>query len=287
LILGESGTGKELIARALHERSSRSRRALVKVNCASIPRELFESEFFGHAKGSFTGALRDRVGRFQLADGGTLFLDEVAEIPLELQSKLLRVLQEGEFERVGDDRTRHVSVRVIAATNRRLEQEVETGRFRRDLYFRLSVFLLEVPPLRDRLEDVLILATRFLEQTAKRMHSSTPILTRKNLEELTHYSWPGNVRELQNVIERAVILARGGPLHFGLREAANPEAVEPAHTAGVSMRKQRLEFERRSIVEALEKSHGKIYGPDGAAELLGMRPTTLSSKIAALGIKRN
>jgi transcriptional regulator with GAF, ATPase, and Fis domain len=287
LILGESGTGKELIARALHDRSSRSRRALVKVNCASIPRELFESEFFGHARGSFTGAVRDRVGRFQLADGGTLFLDEVAEIPLELQSKLLRVLQEGEFERVGEDRTRQVNVRVLAATNRNLEQEVETGRFRRDLYFRLSVFPLRVPPLRDRLEDILILATSFLEQTAKRMHCSTPILTRKNLQELARYSWPGNVRELQNVIERAVILAKGGPLHFGLREAANSEACEPAHTAGVSMRTQRLEFERRSIVEALEKSGGKIYGPDGAAELLGMRPTTLSSKIAALGIKRN
>lgn len=287
LILGESGTGKELIARALHERSSRSRRALVKVNCASIPRELFESEFFGHARGSFTGAVRDRVGRFQLADGGTLFLDEVAEIPLELQSKLLRVLQEGEFERVGEDRTRKVSVRVLAATNRNLEKEVETGRFRRDLYFRLSVFPLKVPPLRDRLEDILILATSFLEQTAKRMHSSTPILTRKNLQELTRYSWPGNVRELQNVIERAVILARDGPLHFSLRESAISGAAEPAPTTLVSMRKQRLELERQSIIEALQKSCGKIYGPNGAAELLGMRPTTLSSKIAALGIKRN
>ena len=287
LILGESGTGKELIARALHERGSRSHRALVKVNCASIPRELFESEFFGHAKGAFTGALRDRMGRFQLADGATLFLDEVAEIPLELQSKLLRVLQEGEFERVGEDRTRQVNVRVIAATNRNLEQEVEAGRFRRDLYFRLNVFPLKVPPLRDRLDDILILATCFLEQAAKRMHSSTPILTQKNQQELTRYSWPGNVRELQNVIERAVILARGGPLHFGLPEAAISEAVKSAHTAGVSTRKQRLEIERQSIVEALAKTCGKIYGPDGAANLLGMRPTTLSSKIAALGIKRN
>ena len=287
LILGESGTGKELIARAIHDRSSHSRRALVKVNCASIPRELFESEFFGHARGSFTGALKDRVGRFQLADGGTLFLDEVAEIPLESQSKLLRVLQEGEFERVGEDRTRKVSVRVLAATNRNLEREVETGRFRRDLYFRLSVFPLKVPPLRDRLEDIEILADSFLDQTAKRMHSPTLVLTRTNLQELTHYSWPGNVRELQNVIERAVILAVDGTLHFRLRESAISGAAEPAHTPGVSMRKQRLEFERRRIVEALEKSCGKIYGPDGAAELLGMRPTTLSSKIAALGIKRN
>lgn len=286
LILGESGTGKELIARAIHDRSSRSSRALVKVNCACIPHELFESEFFGHSRGSFTGAVRDRVGRFELADGGTLFLDEVAEIPLDLQSKLLRVLQEGEFERVGEGRTRKVSVRVLAATNRNLEEEVESGRFRRDLYFRLSVFPLHVPPLRDRLEDIEILAASFLEQTTKRMHSRPLVLTRENLQELTHYSWPGNVRELQNIIERAVILARSGPLQFRLGESASSGATEPTRTAGVSMRKQRLEFERRRIVEALEKSCGKIYGPDGAAELLGMRPTTLSSKIAALGIKR-
>src|ERR1700752_1496590 len=287
LILGESGTGKELIARAIHDRSSRSSRALVKVNCASIPRELFESEFFGHARGSFTGALRDRVGRFELADKGTLFLDEVAEIPLELQSKLLRVLQEGEFERVGEGRTRKVSVRVLAATNRNLEIEVESGRFRRDLYFRLNVFPLNAPPLRDRLEDIEILAASFLEQTAKRMNCGALVLTRENVRELTRYSWPGNGRELQNVIARAVFLARNGPLQIHLDESPISGAVGPPHTAGVSMRKQRLEFERRRIVEALEKSCGKIYGPDGAAELLGMRPTTLSSRIAALGIKRN
>ena len=286
LILGESGTGKELVARALHDRSNRARRALVKVNCASIPRELFESEFFGHAKGSFTGALRDRVGRFQLADGGTLFLDEVAEIPLELQSKLLRVLQEGEFERVGEDRTRQVSVRVIAATNRNLEQEVEAGRFRRDLFFRLSVFPLKVPPLRDRLDDIPVLASSFLEQAARRMHSAIPALTREHVQELTSYPWPGNVRELQNVIERAVILARHGTLRFGLRQAADPSVAGTERQAPVSTRKQLLELERRSIVEALQKSGGKIYGANGAAELLGMRPTTLTSKIAALRIKR-
>jgi transcriptional regulator with GAF, ATPase, and Fis domain len=286
LILGESGTGKELIARALHDRGSRARRVMVKVNCASIPRELFESEFFGHVKGSFTGALRDRVGRFQLADGGTLFLDEVAEIPLELQSKLLRVLQEGEFERVGEDRTRQVSVRVIAATNRNLEQEVEAGRFRRDLYFRLSVFPLKVPPLRDRLDDIPILAASFLEQTAKRMHCSTPTLTRENIQDLTRYIWPGNVRELQNVIERAVILARGGSLNFGLHGSADPAVAETEHTDPVSMRQQLLELERRSIIEALQRTGGKIHGPSGAAELLGMRPTTLTSKIAALRIQR-
>ena len=287
LILGESGTGKELIARALHDRSNRARRALVKVNCASIPRELFESEFFGHAKGSFTGALRDRVGRFQLADGGTLFLDEVAEIPLELQSKLLRVLQEGQFERVGEDRTRQVSVRVIAATNRNLEQEVEAGRFRRDLFFRLSVFPLKVPPLRDRLDDIPMLAFCFLEQAARRMHSATPALTLEHIQELTSYNWPGNVRELQNVIERAVILARGGALRFGLHQTARPPLAEVEGQAPVSTRKQLLELERQSIVEALQKSGGKIYGANGAAELLGMRPTTITSKIAALRIKRH
>lgn len=287
LILGESGTGKELIARALHDRSGRARRALVKVNCASVPRELFESEFFGHVKGSFTGALRDRVGRFQLADGGTLFLDEVAEIPIELQPKLLRVLQEGEFERVGEDRTRQVSVRVIAATNRDLEHEVEAGRFRPDLYFRLSVFPIKVPPLRQRLDDIPILAASFLDRAKKGMHSSASILTRENIEELARYSWPGNVRELQNVMERAVILARGGPLRFGLQNPGdNPSIDEAAPAVRVSTRRQLLEVERRSITEALRKSGGKIYGAGGAAELLGMRPTTLTSKIAALGIKR-
>jgi transcriptional regulator with GAF, ATPase, and Fis domain len=287
LILGESGTGKELIARALHDRSGRAGRALVKVNCASVPRDLFESEFFGHAKGSFTGALRDRVGRFQLADGGTLFLDEVAEMPLESQPKLLRVLQEGEFERVGDERTRKVSVRVIAATNRDLEEEVEAGHFRQDLYFRLSVFPLKVPPLRDRPEDIPVLADYFLTQTAKRMHCPVPVLTRSNVEALKSYSWPGNIRELQNVIERAVILAQGGALRFNLHEAATPPMALTKPGAGMSSRAKLLELERTAIIEALQRSGGKIYGPGGAAEILGMRPTTLSSKIAALHIKRH
>jgi transcriptional regulator with GAF, ATPase, and Fis domain len=287
LILGESGTGKELIARAIHDRSKRSAQALVKVNCASVPRELFESEFFGHVKGAFTGAVRDRVGRFQLADGGTLFLDEVGEIPLALQSKLLRVLQEGEFERVGEDRTRRVNVRMIAATNHRLEQEVAANRFRQDLYFRLSVFPLEVPPLRERREDIPMLAAHFVAHIAARLHLPAPRLNEANVGELCRYTWPGNIRELQNVIERAVILSQGKPLHFDLRDPAG------ADVAGLSTgfpapltRKQLLELERRSIQEALQKSGGKIYGPGGAAELLGMRPTMLSSKIAALGIKR-
>jgi transcriptional regulator with GAF, ATPase, and Fis domain len=208
LILGESGTGKELIARAIHDRSKRSAQALVKVNCALVPRELFESEFFGHVKGAFTGAVRDRVGRFQLADGGTLFLDEVGEIPLALQSKLLRVLQEGEFERVGEDRTRRVNVRMIAATNRQLEQEVAANRFRQDLYFRLSVFPLEVQPLRERREDIPMLAAHFVARIAARLHLPTPRLSEANVAELCRYAWPGNIRELQNVIERAVILSQ-------------------------------------------------------------------------------
>jgi transcriptional regulator with GAF, ATPase, and Fis domain len=208
-------------------------------------------------------------------------------MPLESQPKLLRVLQEGEFERVGDERTRKVSVRVIAATNRDLEEEVEAGHFRQDLYFRLSVFPLKVPPLRDRPEDIPILADYFLTQTAKRMHCPVPVLTRSNVEALKSYSWPGNIRELQNVIERAVILAQGGALRFNLHEAATPPMALTKLGAGMSSRAKLLELERTAIIEALQRSGGKIYGPGGAAEILGMRPTTLSSKIAALHIKRH
>jgi len=287
LILGESGTGKELIARAIHERSKRSARPLVKVNCASVPGELFESEFFGHAKGAFTGALYDRVGRFQLAHNGTLFLDEIGEIPIAMQSKLLRVLQEKEFERVGEDKTRRVNVRVIAATNRRLDNEIQAGRFRQDLYFRLSVFPLEAPPLRERREDISLFAVHFIKQAASRLKVPVPRLSEANIRDLSNYSWPGNIRELQNVIERAVILSPGGPLTFDLRNTASAGIQEPTPIPAVPYtRRQLLDLERRSIEEALRKSGGKIYGRGGAAELLGMRPTTVSSKIAALGIKR-
>ena len=284
LIIGESGTGKELVARAIHERSKRRDRACVKVNCASIPNELFESEFFGHVKGSFTGALRDRVGRFEVADGGTLFLDEVGEIPLRLQGKLLRVLQDGEFERVGEERTRRVDVRIISATNHNLSDELAAGSFRRDLYFRLSVFPLETPALRSRREDIPILAKHFLKQAAARSNVPAPRLTRTNVQDLMDYSWPGNVRELQNVIERAVILSRGGTLRFQLQEVAANLSTQiiPAPAT----QKQWLESQRANIKAALKQSHGKIYGKGGAAELLGVRPTTLSSRIAALGIKR-
>ena len=212
LVLGESGTGKELVARELHRRSKRASRPLIKVNCAAVPRELYESEFFGHAKGSFTGALRDRTGRFELADGGTLFLDEVGEIPLELQAKLLRVIQEGELERVGEERTRKVNVRLVAATNRDLRVEAEAGRFRQDLYYRLSVFPIELPPLRKRVEDIPLLAEHFLTLIARKLGRPKPRLTLANVQQLQRYHWPGNVRELQHVIERAVITADGGRL---------------------------------------------------------------------------
>jgi transcriptional regulator with GAF, ATPase, and Fis domain len=284
LILGESGTGKELTARAIHERSGRKDRALVKVNCASIPHELFESEFFGHVKGAFTGAFRDRVGRFEVADGGTLFLDEIGEIPLGLQGKLLRVLQEGEFERVGEERVTRVNVRIIAATNRNLKEEVAARRFREDLYFRLSVFPLETPPLRSRTEDIPILAGHFLKQAGRRFKLPTPQLTQLNRRELIAYSWPGNIRELQNVIERAVILARGRPLRFQLQEGSGPAPEQTV--AGSTSRKQWLESQRVTIEAALDKSSGKIYGKGGAAALLGLPPSTLCSRIATLGIKR-
>jgi len=211
LILGETGTGKELVAREIHERSRRKDKPLIRVNCASVPRELYESEFFGHAKGAFTGAIRDRAGRFEVADGGTLFLDEIAEVPLELQSKFLRVLQEKRYERVGEDKTRSVDVRIVAATNRDLQEEVEAGRFRGDLFYRLNVFPIQVSPLRERREDIPLLAQHFIDLSVKELQCPQPRLTRSGVAKLQNYDWPGNVRELRNVIERAVILARGAP----------------------------------------------------------------------------
>jgi PAS domain S-box-containing protein len=290
LILGESGTGKELVARAIHDRSPRHGAALVRVNCASIPRELFESEFFGHVRGAFTGAVKDRVGRFELAHGGTLFLDEIGEVPLELQSKLLRVLQEGQFEKLGEDRTRTVDVRIIAATNRDLEIEVKSGRFRQDLYYRLSVFPIELPPLRDRVEDIPALAHHFLEESARKLGVRPPRLTTAQIKELQSYDWPGNVRELQNVIERAVIRARDGHLELALARvgaARSPvrrpgSAPAPTPTSFADIKNH----ERSLIVDALTKTRGKIYGPDGAAALLGMKPTTLSSRVHRMGLKK-
>ena len=291
LILGESGTGKELVARAIHDRSPRKAAALVRVNCASVPRELFESEFFGHVRGAFTGAVKDRVGRFELASGGTLFLDEIGEVPPELQSKLLRVLQDGQFEKVGEDRTRTVDVRIIAATNRDLAAEVKAGRFREDLFYRLSVFPIELPPLRDRLEDIPALAHDFLQQSVRKLGASAPRLTQSNVRELQSYDWPGNVRELQNVIERAVIRSRNGHLDLGLRRASQsafrtPRSAESAtKLAPVSLHDLK-DRERTFILDALARARGKIYGRDGAAALLGVKPTTLSSKVHRMGLKK-
>jgi PAS domain S-box-containing protein len=290
MITGESGTGKELIARAIHEASQRSDRPLIRVNCAAIPRELFESEFFGHVRGAFTGALRDRIGRFELADGGTLFLDEVGEIPLELQGKLLRVLQEGHFERVGEERTRAVNVRVIAATNRELKQEVRQGRFREDLYFRLNVFPVETVPLRDRREDIPLLAQHFLTSESKSFKSDLR-LSEGDVRRLMQYDWPGNVRELQNVIERAAILAQNGRLridlpiqHGGAELPAASRRPKNGAPAAILTDDEMREHERNNILAALKASGGKVFGKDGAAELLAVKPTTLASRIKSLGI---
>ena len=293
LILGESGVGKELVARAIHGRSPRAEGPLVKVNCASIPKDLFESEFFGHVKGAFTGAHRDRVGRFQLADGGTLFLDEVGEIPQDLQGKLLRVLQESEFERVGDDVTRTVNVRVIAATNRDLEQQVAEGKFREDLFYRLSVFPIEVPPLRERREDVVQLAQHFLDITCKDFGRKPMKLTRRQVESIREYDWPGNVRELKNVIERAVILSQGTVLRLDLSLPESPISAEDADGAGtgnsmgaVLTERELRALQKKNLLAALVQANWKVSGKSGAAELLGIRPTTLNDRIRAFGIKK-
>jgi PAS domain S-box-containing protein len=293
LILGESGTGKELVARAIHDLSARKERSLVRVNCASIPKELFESEFFGHVRGAFTGAIKDRVGRFELADAGTLFLDEVGEIPLDLQSKLLRVLQEGQFERVGDERTRTVKVRLVTATNRDLLAEAKAGRFRLDLYYRLGVFPIEVPPLRERLQDMGLLAEHFVKLSSRRLGVPRPRLTKLHVEHLQGYDWPGNVRELQNVIERAVILARGGKLEFDLPHRVNRASTsnsakqEASRDGEEELSLDELEVREREIVEAaLRRTNWKIYGADGAAALLRIKPTTLVSKMKRLKVQK-
>jgi transcriptional regulator with GAF, ATPase, and Fis domain len=290
LVHGESGTGKELVARAIHERSSRKERPLIKVNCGAIPEHLFESEFFGHVRGAFTGALKEKPGRFELADGGTLLLDEIGELPLAMQAKLLRVLQEQEIERVGEIRLRKINVRIIAASNRDLRAEVEAGRFRQDLFFRLSVFPIEVPPLRERREDIPQLAAHFVRVTARKMNRPPPRFTKALAEQLSSYDWPGNVRELQNAVERAVILAHGGPLTFELGASTRqkaPRLKPPADGEATFVTRAELkQRERESIKIALRQSRGKVFGPGGAAELLGMKPTTLASRIKALGLGR-
>jgi PAS domain S-box-containing protein len=293
LIEGESGVGKELVAHVIHARSPRASGPLVKVNCASIPDELFESEFFGHVKGAFTGAHRDRVGRFELADGGTIFLDEISEIPLSLQSKLLRVLQESEYERVGDETTRSVDVRVVAATNRNLEQAVEDGTFREDLFYRLSVFPIHVPPLRQRGEDVLQIATHFLEKTCQEFGHEPLTLSRQQAALLKQYDWPGNVRELKNVIERAVILSKGKVARLDLAMAdilaagSNASDAQPGPSENRVLTEAELRnLEKQNMLRALELTNWRVSGPDGAAHLLGLRPSTFADRMKKYKISR-
>jgi DNA-binding NtrC family response regulator len=293
LILGETGSGKELVAQEIHRTSRRKDQPLVRVNCASIPKELFESEFFGHVRGAFTGAIKDRIGRFEAANGGTLFLDEVGEIPMELQSKLLRALQEKHYERVGDERTKRADVRIIAATNRQLQQLVKEGRFREDLYYRLNVFPLYVSPLRERREDIPLLAKYFVGILEKELKCPRARLTEAGVARLQSYDWPGNIRELRNVIERAMIVARGNALEFDLPMATSAPAAAPVvFESGDADQPEFLtepEIQRRerdNLWMVLEKTGWKIKGADGAAELLGVKPTTLISRIKKMGLKR-
>jgi len=293
LILGDTGTGKELVAREIHRRSPRQERPLVRVNCASIPKELFESEFFGHVKGSFTGAIKDRAGRFETAEGGTLFLDEIGEVPSDMQGKLLRALQEKRYERVGEDRTRQADVRVIAATNRDLKKEVAAGRFREDLYYRLNVFPIQVVPLRERQEDIPLLAKHFVELSVKELRCAMPRLTRAGVTGLQNYDWPGNVRELRNVIQRAVILARGGPLNFDLPVTGSSAGLISPRSktvidaeGGFLTEAETQRRDRENLISVLAKTGWKIKGPDGAAELLGVKPTTLLARMKKMGLQR-
>jgi PAS domain S-box-containing protein len=289
LLLGETGTGKELFARAIHSAGSRKDKPLLKVNCAAIPPSLMESEFFGHEAGAFTGALKKREGRFELADGGTIFLDEIGELPLDVQAKLLRVLQEGEFERVGSSRSQHVDVRVIAATNRNLQDLMREGKFREDLYYRIHVFPINIPPLREREDDVVLLAETFADKFAKKMARNVKPLSSEARMRLKAYHWPGNVRELQNVIERAVITSTDGNLNL---ERALPdlprekaELVESSN-ARVWKKQEMEELERKNLIRALELTGWRISGKDGAAHLLDLKPSTFTSRMKALRIQR-
>lgn len=285
LIMGETGTGKELIARAIHERSHRHDKPLIKVNCATIPKDLFESEFFGHEKGAFTGATAKRIGRFELANGGTLFLDEAGELPLDIQAKLLRVLQEGEFERVGATTTQKVDVRIIAATNRDLLQEVTNKQFREDLYYRLNVFPLRIPPLRERENDIPFLIQHFLKKYADKYGKTIQSISEPFMQHLCEYPWPGNIRELENVIERAVITSKGKELH--MEEWLHKPTTAPHSSVSSDSTIQTIEeIERAHILHVLEATNWRVSGDQGAAQLLGLNRTTLEARMKKLGISR-
>ncbi|MBU1171992.1 MAG: sigma 54-interacting transcriptional regulator [Proteobacteria bacterium] len=277
LILGETGTGKELIARAIHHAGNRSERPLIKVNCAALPPNLIESELFGHEKGAFTGADKQRIGRFELAHGASLFLDEIGELPLELQPKLLRVLQEGEFERLGGSHTHRVDVRIIAATNRNLEKEVEGGRFRSDLWYRLNSFPISIPPLRDRMDDIPLFVTYFINQYCAKIGKRFDKIPRKIIQDLTDYSWPGNIRELGNIISQAVIISEEGNLQISI-----PNSPNRLHADKKSFK----EMEKTFLLGVLEDSGWKIEGRMGAAKKLDLKPSTLRNKMIKLDIKR-
>jgi formate hydrogenlyase transcriptional activator len=290
LIYGETGTGKELIARALHNLSSRRSNTFVKLNCAAIPTGLLESELFGHEKGAFTGAIMQRVGRFELANRGTIFLDEIGEIPLELQPKLLRVLQEREFERLGSARTLRTDARLIAATNRDLKSMVEEQKFRPDLYYRLNVFPIRVPSLRERTEDIPLLVRHFVKEFSRRNQRVIDTIPSETMQALIRYHWPGNIRELQNVIERAVIISRGPVLNVTLAELPEvTSAPAPVLTSGKmsheSLQQVLEATERDQILRALDKANGVVAGPGGAAALLGLKRSTLQLRMQKLGIR--
>jgi len=286
LITGETGTGKELVARAIHRRSQRSSKPFVSVNCAAIPRDLIASELFGHEKGSFTGAVQRRLGRFEMADGGTIFLDEVGELPKETQIALLRVLQEREFERVGGTRSIQTNVRVVAATNRDLRAAIAAGTFRSDLFYRLNVFPLEVPPLRDRREDIPELVEYFIDRCANNLGKNITGINKKSLELLQSYPWPGNIRELQNVIERSVIMCETE--NFSVDETWLPQQPVASECKGQSDFSQKLAAQEKETIEsALRESEGRVFGPSGAAAMLGMPRSTVESKIRSLRINKN
>jgi transcriptional regulator with GAF, ATPase, and Fis domain len=291
LILGETGTGKELVARAIHEHSARRDRPLVKVNCSTLPSDLIESELFGHEKGAFTGAIAQQIGRFELADGGTIFLDEVGDLPLRLQPRLLRVLQEGEFERLGSGKTIKVDVRVISATNRNLADAMQRGRFRHDLYYRLNVYPITLPPLRERGEDIGLLAEAFLQEASQRLGRLFDPISEEVLQSLRRHQWPGNIRELKNVIDRAAVISPGRwlelPEHWAAAMRPFSRITEASRSLKVQPRGTTLaELQRTHILHIMQKTGWRVEGPKGAAPILGLKASTLRSRMLKLGIRR-